>query len=234
MAATANGSADGDRRTPSTPYARRLARERGVELSAIVGSGPRGRITGDDVLAFTPKPATPEPTPRLTAATSAIATSVDLTASRDLLVQFGDRAPSIGMIDIILKSTAASLRAAPEFATDSGRTLIGLAAGGTLQVLAGVERLTLSAVAALREEAVAPPDKLASLTISWLERDGIRPVVMSLETGAAARLVVAAGPASTRAECLLSYDPQRIDDFIAADLLLAFKGAMEFPLRLIA
>jgi len=33
-----------------SPYARRLARERGVELSTTRGTGPGGRITGDDVL----------------------------------------------------------------------------------------------------------------------------------------------------------------------------------------
>ncbi len=35
-----------------TPYARKLAAERGLELCKIRGTGPRGRITKDDVLRF--------------------------------------------------------------------------------------------------------------------------------------------------------------------------------------
>jgi len=41
----------------ATPAARRIARERGVDLSAVKGSGPRGRIQAADVLAFAPAPA---------------------------------------------------------------------------------------------------------------------------------------------------------------------------------
>ncbi|MGE3875311.1 MAG: dihydrolipoamide acetyltransferase family protein [Parvibaculaceae bacterium] len=36
----------------ATPLARRLARERGIELPAIMGSGPRGRIQAEDVKTF--------------------------------------------------------------------------------------------------------------------------------------------------------------------------------------
>lgn len=36
----------------ATPAARRIARERGVDLSAVTGSGPRGRIQAADVLAL--------------------------------------------------------------------------------------------------------------------------------------------------------------------------------------
>ena len=41
----------------ATPAARRIARERGVDLSAVTGSGPQGRIQAADVLAFTRAPA---------------------------------------------------------------------------------------------------------------------------------------------------------------------------------
>jgi pyruvate dehydrogenase E2 component (dihydrolipoamide acetyltransferase) len=36
------------------PAARRLARERGIDLGGVTGSGPKGRITKQDVAAFTP------------------------------------------------------------------------------------------------------------------------------------------------------------------------------------
>ena len=51
--ATTNGSG----RIKASPIARRLASERGVEIGQISGSGPGGRITRDDVLAFRPSPA---------------------------------------------------------------------------------------------------------------------------------------------------------------------------------
>jgi pyruvate dehydrogenase E2 component (dihydrolipoamide acetyltransferase) len=41
-------------RVRATPAARRVARERGVDLSAVPGSGPRGRVQAADVLAFGP------------------------------------------------------------------------------------------------------------------------------------------------------------------------------------
>jgi len=41
----------------ASPLARRLARERGIELASIKGSGPGGRIVKEDVLAAAPQPA---------------------------------------------------------------------------------------------------------------------------------------------------------------------------------
>ena len=46
----------------ATPLARRLARERGIQLPAISGSGPRGRIQAEDVKSFRPaEKAQPKP-----------------------------------------------------------------------------------------------------------------------------------------------------------------------------
>jgi pyruvate dehydrogenase E2 component (dihydrolipoamide acetyltransferase) len=47
----------------ASPIARRLARERGIELSRITGSGPGGRIVEKDVLAYTPSEAPAAPAP---------------------------------------------------------------------------------------------------------------------------------------------------------------------------
>jgi len=46
-----------------SPKARRIAQEKGVDLSKVVGTGPDGTITGEDVLkaAEAPKPAAPSP-----------------------------------------------------------------------------------------------------------------------------------------------------------------------------
>jgi len=45
-----------DEKVRATPAARRIAREREVDLSAVAGSGPRGRIQAADVFAFMPAP----------------------------------------------------------------------------------------------------------------------------------------------------------------------------------
>lgn len=45
----------------ATPLARRMARENGVDLSVVSGTGPRGRIKLKDVLAAQAKPAAPAP-----------------------------------------------------------------------------------------------------------------------------------------------------------------------------
>ena len=47
----------------ASPIARRLARERGIDLSLVTGSGPNGRITERDVENYQAAPAAPEPAP---------------------------------------------------------------------------------------------------------------------------------------------------------------------------
>jgi pyruvate dehydrogenase E2 component (dihydrolipoamide acetyltransferase) len=54
--AAAPGRADG--RVKASPLARRLAREKGVELARVRGSGPEGRIVAEDVERFQPEPQT--------------------------------------------------------------------------------------------------------------------------------------------------------------------------------
>jgi pyruvate/2-oxoglutarate dehydrogenase complex dihydrolipoamide acyltransferase (E2) component len=50
-------------RPAATPATRHLARELGVDLHAVTGTGPGGRITDDDVLAAAEPPPPPTPTP---------------------------------------------------------------------------------------------------------------------------------------------------------------------------
>ncbi len=45
----------------ATPVARRVARELGVEIAAVPGSGPGGRVTEDDVRAFAARGSAPAP-----------------------------------------------------------------------------------------------------------------------------------------------------------------------------
>jgi pyruvate dehydrogenase E2 component (dihydrolipoamide acetyltransferase) len=43
----------------ATPLAKRIAREKGIDLTSVKGSGPRGRIVKDDVISEKPSPASP-------------------------------------------------------------------------------------------------------------------------------------------------------------------------------
>src|SRR5688500_6840465 len=54
--AAAEGEVDG--RVKASPLARRLAREKGIELAQVRGSGPEGRIVAEDVERFQPEPQT--------------------------------------------------------------------------------------------------------------------------------------------------------------------------------
>src|SRR5262249_36351791 len=61
----ASGSGQAGRLVSASPKARRLAAERGVDLSALRGSGPGGAVLADDVPAARPAvPAAPAAAPR--------------------------------------------------------------------------------------------------------------------------------------------------------------------------
>ena len=49
VAAESAGAGASHRRTPSSPLARRLAREQGLEIDGLNGSGPRGRVVRIDI-----------------------------------------------------------------------------------------------------------------------------------------------------------------------------------------
>jgi len=55
----ASSSADGGERIKASPVARRLAEEKGVDLAAVRGSGPGGRVVKRDVEEAEPQPARP-------------------------------------------------------------------------------------------------------------------------------------------------------------------------------
>ena len=46
-------------RVKASPMARRLARERNIDISQVIGTGPGGRVTRDDVLSYQPPAAAP-------------------------------------------------------------------------------------------------------------------------------------------------------------------------------
>ena len=77
---------DGGERVKASPVARRIARERGVELGGLAGTGPGGRIVKADVEAAVGAPAAPASTPAPVAA-PAVGVADVATAKGDIRVQ---------------------------------------------------------------------------------------------------------------------------------------------------
>ena len=71
-------------RVKASPLARRLARERGIDLAAVRGTGPEGRIVAEDVERSEVQAAAPKP---LAAAPSGEVTSTPLTSIRKTIAR---------------------------------------------------------------------------------------------------------------------------------------------------
>ena len=85
-AATPAPATDGGVR--ASPIARRLARERGIDLALVTGTGPNGRITERDVESYQAAPAAPEPAPAPAPAAAAPADSrIELSRMRQTIAR---------------------------------------------------------------------------------------------------------------------------------------------------
>jgi pyruvate dehydrogenase E2 component (dihydrolipoyllysine-residue acetyltransferase) len=122
-------------RVKASPLARRIARERGIDLASIAGTGPEGRIVAEDVERASVAPAAPQPAVtvgeirveplssvrrtiarRLTAAWEApafqISMSADMTRSLELrarLVERGGWTAKPTVTDVLTRASAAAL-----------------------------------------------------------------------------------------------------------------------------
>jgi pyruvate dehydrogenase E2 component (dihydrolipoamide acetyltransferase) len=224
-----------------SPYARRLARERGFPLEALRGTGPGGRILAADVLKFIPVGAPEElpdaaPAPSIAASSiAAFATSIALGALHELLASLESSGKVFDIDDILLRaagsafgeiSDAAQIGEAPvaleldkrqvAFATTSGMPLTSLRA------------MRLAAQANTRDDSQEP----ATLSVRLLPPRDIRPMMMQLLPGRAMRLTVSVSSAGDNVECLLTADAARVDEAASAAWLAALKSVIEHPLRL--
>ena len=111
-APAAPAASDGTRIFAS-PLARRIAADQGLELSALQGSGPHGRIVKADVLAAGDAPAKPAPTagPAVSTATPAPAPSVSADAIAKI---YADREFTEIPLDGMRKTIAARLTEAKQ------------------------------------------------------------------------------------------------------------------------
>jgi pyruvate/2-oxoglutarate dehydrogenase complex dihydrolipoamide acyltransferase (E2) component len=168
--APAKASEDGSARVKATPAARRLARELGVELASVTGSGPEGAITDRDVTAASPKAARESATERrepLRGVRRRIAERLTLSHQQIPKVtvveecdftELAARRGEISYTAFVVRAAVSGLRAFPEFnATLDGeetvyhdRYDIGIATQGpgglVVPVLRDAERKSLAEI----------------------------------------------------------------------------------------
>ncbi|HQZ11669.1 MAG TPA: E3 binding domain-containing protein [Devosia sp.] len=227
-----------DRRIAVSPYARRLANERGIALEDLTGTGPGGRIVAADIVAFVPQA---KAAPRTSAGpqAAALATTISLATMRQLLSGFTTADTTFSLEDVALRAAgcalddvaaATSLPGAPvaletKFGEVRAQAVFADIRKGSLGPL---RQRRLDALAAATDASAEP----AALSLKVLEASDIRPVTMPLLPGRDMRLVLIAGEAS--AECLLAFDPGVVDEDAATEVLSRFKAYLEVPIRLLA
>lgn len=97
----------------AAPATRKLARELGVDLAAVAGTGPHGRITQDDVRSRAQSPAEPAPAQQL--ATRDLPAPVSIVAHRSDSQQLEERIPLRGVRKRIFEQMARSKHTAAHF-----------------------------------------------------------------------------------------------------------------------
>ena len=214
-----------------SPYARRLARERGLSLDVLKGTGPNGRIVAADIAAFTPAPAVAASG----AQASALGTTIQLATLMQLLAGFAEANTPFSLDDVVLRAAGCALDDVPETGPLAGAPVALEQKAGQL-VFADIRKGSLGPLRARRLAAIdsgadqsADP---ATLSVKLLAASDIRPMVMPLLPGRTMRLVLAAGPGS--GECLLSFDASAVSEDAASAFLIRFKAYLELPLRLLA
>jgi pyruvate dehydrogenase E2 component (dihydrolipoamide acetyltransferase) len=109
----------------AAPATRKLARELGIQLISVAGSGPKGRITPEDIRrqagSGVSSPSTQSPSP--VAVTSSVSTSIQSVSTAPSSVSKSNgaggsevRVPFVGMRRKIAENLVASKRNAPHFA----------------------------------------------------------------------------------------------------------------------
>lgn len=219
-----------------SPYARRLARERGIAIEELSGTGPSGRIVAADIVAFVPKaaPATASNAARGPQA-SALGTTIALTKLREVLEAFGQADMPFTLDDAILRAAGCALRDVPGANRLDGAP-VALEHERRQLVFADIGKSSLGPARSRRLAALESGDdqraEPATLSVKLIAADDIRPIMLPLLPGRVMRLVLSAGP--TAGECLLAFDEAQVEIDDAAEFLTRFKAYLEVPLRLLA
>lgn len=215
-----------------SPYARRLARERGVRLDRLRGSGPSGRIVATDVVRLVPAP---EAQPAAPMPVAAFGASLALGALQQVLAGFAAAGIVFELEDLLLRAVGSTLDDVPAV-TDIDGAPVALELGRRQIVLPGIRRQSL---APLRQRRLAAGDadesaSPAALTLRLIAARAIRPVLLPLLPGRAMRLTLILDAVAGSAEALLSFNADAVAEDDAAEWLSRFKAYVEQPMRLLA
>ena len=111
-AAESNGQATSDQRIKASPLAKKLAADKGIDISKVNGSGDNGRITKKDIDSYVPAIAAKQEAPAATKAEPAKATAPAFTATGQ--EGFTDT-PLTQMRKVIARRLGESMFTAPHF-----------------------------------------------------------------------------------------------------------------------
>lgn len=219
-----------------TPLARRLASERGIDLTRVAGSGPRGRIVAADV----------EKTPRAGGAGQA-AVQFHLVADVEIgrLQAMQNEAKSAGVAfatgDFVVKAWAVALqRVTPGAGADIG-LIASIDGRRTTAIIRDAAAKTLSAIARESAEPQVAIPAGATSAVAIAAASGIReftavltpPFASVLAVGQPRRAPIENDDGSIKFIGLmtvtLSCDHRSVDEALAADLLTTFKTLVENP-----
>ncbi|GAA2205457.1 hypothetical protein GCM10009850_009150 [Nonomuraea monospora] len=217
-------------RIPASPLARRLAREAGLPLDGITGTGPDGRVIRRDVEAAVRDPVvTPYFSVRGTARVGKLL---------KLLRRLEDSGVAMTVLPVVLKAAAHASRQTLAVTVDLSVTLHG----GTL-VLREADRRSLTSIAAALDAPDASEPVGGVMTVLALDAEEFTaPVVppqrAALAVGAVRREPVVGGDGRLKARHVmrvtLSADPRAIDVTAATAWMAAFLALLADPVRVLA
>ncbi len=238
---------DPQERIIATPYARRLAREAGIDLRSVEGSGPRGRIKSADVLnakggqtssrQIVPVVPAAERAAHASSARSAlsfVSADVDVSALRALDARLAGA--SGRAFERLAYVVLAGTKALAGDGDDPAR--IGFAMGNSLVAIEGSPRDTLSAMATRIAQA-QPASDAGDLAI-FIVDGKVRLLVPTIPVGW--RMALGVGgvraargdTASHEMTLAISYDSSVLDHESAARVLDHIVALLEEPLHLLA
>ena len=224
-------------RTLASPYAKRLARERGVTLSLVTGSGPNGRIVADDLLRVAAT-TTPEAAPAAVAAPeaalvpvlaparsiSAFAATIDLAPLAEFIAGSGT---GLSIDAFLIKAAARSAGAHASSIRWMKQD------GGTVTLVRAVALAPTEIDRLIGSDAEASVSTDKAMIVSRLAAKGVRPVAGSLPSGVDLRILLVASDDAMTAEALVVHDAEAISEGEAGNILTSFRDLIEAPLRLL-
>jgi len=242
--------ADGSR-TLATPYARRLARQAGIDIRGLEGSGPRGRVKAADVerALAAPAPQAPlAPAETSRAATFSAGVEIDITALLALVEQINGDLLELHA-DLVHFVALGAAKVSGVFAEPP---ILGLASHrengeGAASLLTGADCRTLTSVVARAKTSAAAANVAPQGTL-WIEpaSEGISFLSADPPSGWAASLTIGAAREAFRPDAegravraalvtiVLTARPSALDPQSGQRLLREIRRLLEAPLLLLA